>query len=185
MISTWSQDLYIKAYRFAANAHNGQIFPGTELPYIMHISFVAMEVTGALGKDSSLDGNLTVQCALLHDTIEDTEITYDQLVEEFGFEVANGVHALTKDESVGTDLSKKKREKLQMSNSLKRIRKQPREIWMVKLADRITNLQPPPHHWTQGKIDRYKEEAVEIYETLKAGSTFLANRLKDKIDEYP
>ena len=185
MTSTWSQDLYIKAYRFAADAHNGQLFPGTELPYIMHISFVAMEVIAALENDHGLDGNLAVQCALLHDTLEDTCTTYDQLVEKFGVEVADGVNALTKDESVGAELSKQKRKKLQMADSLKRIKKQPKEIWMVKLADRITNLQPHPHYWTQDKIGRYKEEAIEIYETLKAGSTFLANRLKGKIDEYP
>jgi len=41
--SHWSQDTYIKAYRFAAEAHNGQLVPGTTLPYLMHISMVAME----------------------------------------------------------------------------------------------------------------------------------------------
>lgn len=39
----WTQANYIKAYRFAAEAHNGQLFPGTDLPYIMHVTFVAME----------------------------------------------------------------------------------------------------------------------------------------------
>jgi (p)ppGpp synthase/HD superfamily hydrolase len=68
----WSQETYAKAYRFAAEAHNGQLFPGTELPYIMHVSFVSMEVIAALAQEPELDGNLAVQCALLHDVIEDT-----------------------------------------------------------------------------------------------------------------
>ena len=189
MASEWSQDIYISAYRFAAAAHwnskKKQIVPGTDIPYLMHFSLVAMEVIAALEKESGLDGNLAVHCALLHDTIEDTETTYEQLVETFGLAVADGVQALTKDESTGADLSKQKRKKLQMIDSLERIRNQPREIWMVKMADRITNLQPPPSRWTQDKIIRYREEAGEIHQTLKQGSQYLAVRLEEKIDNYP
>ncbi|MEJ2750040.1 MAG: bifunctional (p)ppGpp synthetase/guanosine-3',5'-bis(diphosphate) 3'-pyrophosphohydrolase, partial [Anaerolineae bacterium] len=43
----WSQETYAKTYRFAVEAHHGQLFPGTELPYIMHVSFVSMEVMAA------------------------------------------------------------------------------------------------------------------------------------------
>lgn len=185
MAGNWAQDLYIKAYRFDATAHIGQLVPGTELPYIMHISFVVMEMIAALEKEASLDGDLAVQCALLHDTIEDTNTTYDQLVETFGLAVADGVQALTKNESVGANLPKQQRKARQMADSLKRILKQPREIWMVKMADRITNLQPPPGHWTRDKIKRYREEAVEIYEALKEGNQYLSDRLKEKINSYP
>ena len=64
MPSDWTPDIYIKAYRFAAIAHNGQLVPGTELPYIMHLSFVAMEVIATLNREKGFDGNLAVQCAL-------------------------------------------------------------------------------------------------------------------------
>lgn len=47
----WSQKIYAKTYRFAAVAHHGQLFPGTELPYIMHVSFVSMEVIAALAHE--------------------------------------------------------------------------------------------------------------------------------------
>jgi (p)ppGpp synthase/HD superfamily hydrolase len=189
MASEWSQDIYISAYWFAAVAHwnskKKQLVPGTDIPYLMHFSLVAMEVIAALEKESGLDGNLAVQCALLHDTIEDTDTIYDRLVEKFGLAVADGVHALTKDESVGADLSKQKRKKRQMADSLERIKKQPREIWMVKMADRITNLQPPPKHWSPDMVNRYREEASEIHRFLKGGSRHLAARLKEKIDRYP
>jgi (p)ppGpp synthase/HD superfamily hydrolase len=66
----WSQEVYTSAYRFAAEAHHGQLFPGTKLPYIMHVSFVSMEVLAALAQEPTRDGNLAVQCALLHDVIE-------------------------------------------------------------------------------------------------------------------
>ena len=186
MAGSWTQDLYIKTYRFAATAHIGQLVPGTKLPYIMHISFVAMEVIAAIQMHSDLDCNLLVQCALLHDTLEDTVTSYDQLVDKFGNSVAEGVDALTKYPSIGAGISNKEhRKKLQMADSLKRILEQPREIWMVKMADRITNLQPPPGHWTPDKIKRYREEAVEIYEALKEGSQYLSDRLKEKINGYP
>jgi (p)ppGpp synthase/HD superfamily hydrolase len=54
-----------------AEAHHGQLFPGTELPYIMHVSFVSMEVMAALAQEPTRDGNLAVQYALLRDVIED------------------------------------------------------------------------------------------------------------------
>ncbi|HUV59853.1 MAG TPA: HD domain-containing protein [Desulfatiglandales bacterium] len=188
MADSWSQDTYIKAYKFAARAHWNQkmkqLVPGTNIPYLMHFSFVAMEVIAALEKDAGLDGNLAVQCALLHDTLEDTGTTYDQLFELFGAEVADGVAALTKGESIGENLSKGQKKRLQMVESLEMIKKQPKEIWVVKMADRITNLQPPPPHWTQDKINRYREEACEIYEALKEGDQYLSKRLKEKIEGY-
>jgi (p)ppGpp synthase/HD superfamily hydrolase len=187
MPSDWSQDLYIQAYRFAAQAHweKHQRVPGTRIPYLMHFSLVAMEIVAALAVESGLDGDLSVQCALLHDTLEDTDTIYEVLVNHFGAKVADGVAALTKDESIGADAKDPwQRKDMQMADSLKRIKKQPREIWMVKLADRITNLQPPPHNWTQDKVRRYKQEAIEIHEWLREGSPFLADRLKGKIDVY-
>jgi (p)ppGpp synthase/HD superfamily hydrolase len=186
MTSIWSQDLYISAYRFAAEAHwkTKQLVPGTDIPYLMHFTLVSMEVIAALEKESDLDGNLAVQCALLHDTIEDTDITYEQLVERFGTSVADCVNALTKDESIGENLPKQQKKDRQMTDSLERIKQQPREIWMVKMADRITNLQPPPKDWTKEKINRYREEAITIYELLKEGSEYLAARLLKKIDDY-
>lgn len=55
---------------------------------------------------------------------------------------------------------------------------------MVKLADRITNLQPPPADWTPEKIKHYRAEALEIHSALKDTSLVLASRLIDKIECY-
>ena len=71
-----------------------------------------------------------------------------------------------------------------MRDSLERIGKQPKEVWMVKLADRITNLQPPPKHWNKEKIANYRHEAQLILEALKEGSAGLALRLERKILDY-
>lgn len=80
--------------------------------------------------------------------LEDTDTTYPELVRTFGPAVADGVLALTKEDSVGTDLTPYQRKERRMADSLERIKAQPKEIWMVKMADRITNLQPPPKQWT-------------------------------------
>jgi (p)ppGpp synthase/HD superfamily hydrolase len=71
-----------------------------------------------------------------------------------------------------------------MADSLERIRQQPVEIWMVKLADRITNLAPPPSYWTVKKITQYHAEAREILATLGSASDFLAERLRQRILAY-
>jgi (p)ppGpp synthase/HD superfamily hydrolase len=173
--SPWSPEAYIRAFTFAAAAHNGQIIPGTDLPYLMHIGFVAMEVIAALERDPGLTGDLAVQCALLHDTLEDTETTCVQLIDEFGIDVAAGVLALTKDPAKGDS---------RMADSLARTREQPREIWVVKLADRITNLQPPPAYWTTERIRHYREESKEIHRALSSASRYLADRLSRKIAAY-
>ena len=177
MTSDWDRESYIKACRFAAQAHRGQLVPGSDLPYLMHLNLVSMEILAALSAESGHNGDLAIQCALLHDTIEDTDTSYEQIESLFGISVADGVAALSKNPAL--------EKSQQLVDSLQRIERQPSEIWMVKLADRITNLQPPPRHWTPEKIIRYREEAIEIHTHLQAASPFLALRLTEKIQNYP
>lgn len=173
----FDQDLYQKALRFAAEAHQSQVFPGTELPYLLHLGMVAMETSAALQAEAQHDANLAVCCALLHDTLEDTATTFEALEAAFGLAVANGVLALTKNSA----LPKVE----QMADSLHRIRQQPSAVWLVKLADRITNLGKPPHYWTSEKIKGYAEEGQMIYEALQPASPFLGKRLAQKLAQYP
>jgi (p)ppGpp synthase/HD superfamily hydrolase len=170
----WDQDQYIKGWNFATVAHHQQLLPGSDNPYINHIGLVAMEVMATCSQHSVEQPTLAVLCALLHDTIEDTDVTYDDLVGQFGVDVAQGVMALTKDKTLPT-------KKHQMLDSLQRIKQQPQEVWMVKLADRITNLQPPPRHWNKQKINNYSTEAQLIVAELGSASEFLAARLNSKI----
>jgi (p)ppGpp synthase/HD superfamily hydrolase len=174
----WNQEIYTDAWNYAAHAHIGQKVPGTDHPYINHIGNVAMEVMTAIAKSASLEKpDLGIQCALLHDVIEDTDETYESVNDNFGAEVANGVQALTKNKQLQT---KKER----MADSLKRIRLQPHEVWIVKMADRISNLQRPPAYWVKLKINKYKNEAMIIYNELKDADEYLSNRLKGKIAFY-
>jgi (p)ppGpp synthase/HD superfamily hydrolase len=172
----WNQDRYAEACRFAAAAHAAQVVPGTELPYLTHVALVAMEVSAALRAEPNHDEDLALCCALLHDTVEDTPITLAEVQAVFGPAVAAGVSALTKDEALPKEA--------QIPDSLRRIRAQPNEVWLVKLADRIVNLQPPPKHWEPAKIADYKAQSQTILDELSAASPFLAARLEAKIAAY-
>src|SRR5271169_241645 len=92
----FSQDQYVKALQFAARAHGDQKTP-TGLPYVVHVSSVAMEVIAALQAEPGHDDDLAVVSALLHDVVEDTATKLDEIGAAFGPRVAAGVSALTKD----------------------------------------------------------------------------------------
>ena len=81
----------------------------------------------------------------------------------------------------GTELDKP----AQIADSLRRILEQPHAVWAVKLADRITNLAPPPSKWDRAKCERYQAEAQQILDTLGAGCPPLADRLRARIAAYP
>ena len=170
------QDATLAAWRYAAQAHLGQTLPDGDLPYVVHVGTVAMEVMAAHALDPLADPGLAFQCALLHDTVEDCGASLEDLAMRFGPAVAAGVSALSKRK----DLPKAEA----MADSLARIRQQPKAVWAVKLADRITNLQPPPKRWTAAKRTQYQSEARAILEALGAGNAVLASRLASKILAY-
>jgi (p)ppGpp synthase/HD superfamily hydrolase len=173
MSSSWSQEKYIEACFYAAEALNKKTFLGTNLPFTIHINLVSMEVMAALQVESGLDGDLALQCALLHDVIDYGDKTIEELRQYFGYKVAQGVQALSKLDGVP--------ELQRITDSLSRIQKQPREIWIVKMADKITSLASPPKNWTSKIIETYRKDALQTYETLKPASAFLANRLSIQI----
>ncbi len=176
-MNIWDQEKYLKAWNFASDIHNGQKIPGSDIPYINHLGLVAMEATAAIASNEIEHPNILVLCALLHDSIEDTSTTYEDIKNSFGIEIAEGVLSLTKNTELPSKLE-------QMEDSISRIKRQPKEVWMVKLCDRITNLQPPPKHWDKAKIAKYQNEARLILEQLGEANQLLADRLKRKIDAY-
>ena len=175
-------DLLQNAWALASRHHEGQIYngpvEGEQFAYLRHIGAVMLEVQQALLLRPDLNHQLALICAILHDTLEDTELTVEEIEAQFGPEVLAGVQALTKNESLANKPA-------QMQDSLDRILEQPAEIAMVKLADRICNLAPPPHYWNQGKINAYRAEAQLILQRLGGADAYLAKRLEGKIERYP
>ena len=171
----FNQDKITKAWFFASRAHKEQKYPGEQLPYITHIGNVMLEVMGVA---SSLENaELAICCTILHDTIEDTDTSYEDILQEFGKAVADGVKALSKDSTLAT-------KEEQMLDSLKRIKEQPKEVWAVKMADRVANLGESPHYWSLEKKQAYREEALLIWEQLHEANEVMATRLKQKIEDY-
>jgi (p)ppGpp synthase/HD superfamily hydrolase len=177
-MSPWSREKYIRAYRFAAEAHRDQALPGGERPYIIHPTLVAMEIIALLSIEPGWDGDLALQAALLHDVLEDTDRQADEIEARFGKPVADGVRALTKNAGIESRTER-------LAENLERIRRQPWEIWLVKLADRLTNLAPPPAHWTAGQVADYRKESMFIHRMLGKANPFLARRLSRRIAAYP
>ncbi|MBO9700077.1 MAG: bifunctional (p)ppGpp synthetase/guanosine-3',5'-bis(diphosphate) 3'-pyrophosphohydrolase [Sporocytophaga sp.] len=181
MNKKWSIDDIQNAWQLATKQHDGQKYggpnQGEQIEYINHIGSVVFEIMTAITIEDEMDSNLAIKCAILHDTIEDTSLSYDDILTRFGSEVANGVLALTKNENITG-----KREK--MLDSLRRIKEQPKEIWAIKMADRIANLYAPPFYWTNEKKKEYIEEARLIHDELQAGNNYLGTRLANKIIEY-
>lgn len=181
MKNNWDREKYIEAWNFVTLKHSGQYYgsvqEGVQIDYLNHLGAVSMEIMWFLkNTENSYNANLAVLCALLHDTLEDTNTTFVEIETKFGTEVANGVLALTKNNKLP------KAE--QMQDSLKRIKQQNKEIWLVKIADRISNLSAPPYYWNNEKIKSYREEAKLIHSALSKADKIMTARLNEKIQQY-
>ena len=146
------------------------------LPYIVHLSNVAMEVFMAHKQKPDFNLEIAIQLALLHDVLEDTALSFKALEDDFGNVIAMGVLALTKDSTLD--------KKDQMDDSLNRILDLSREVAIVKLCDRITNLQNPPIKWDNAKIKKYHLQAIQIAERLEGKNEYLDKRINKKIEKY-
>lgn len=116
-----------KAILFAACAHEGQKRKGTKVPYIVHPFEVAQILTDAGASE-------TVICAgLLHDTVEDTSVTLEEIRKEFGSEVSGLVGWMTEEKTLSWEERKEK-----AINSVDD--SMPMEAKMLVCADKLSNL---------------------------------------------
>ena len=170
------QDSYRAALRFAGEWHGDQKMPDSEASYLVHLAGVTMEVMMAARHTDLFDLDFALQVALLHDVIEDTLCTYEDVRDHFSLPVADAVMALTKDEQLPREE--------QIPDSLVRIRGFRKEVWAVKLADRISNMHKPPSSWSREKKLKYREDARIILTELRGGNAYLESRLSGLIEDY-
>ena len=149
----------MRAAAFAAEKHASQKRKGEAAePYLNHLLEVAHLVSSALAQP---DTNLIV-AALLHDVVEDTPVTNQEVAALFGSDVAALVAEVTDDKS----LPKAERKRLQIENAPK---KSPRAQF-IKLADKISNLraltESPPIDWTEERRRQYFAWARQVVDGL-------------------
>ena len=161
-----------KAYNFALEAHQNQKRE-EGVPYIIHPVAVAKILT-ELKLDSA-----TITTGLLHDTIEDTKVTYENVKKEFGEEVANLVEGVTKISELETKASSASKaenfRKLILATS-KDIR-----VLLVKLADRLHNMRTIQFVKDKNKTIRKAKETMEIYAPL--ADRMGMNRIRDELED--
>jgi GTP diphosphokinase / guanosine-3',5'-bis(diphosphate) 3'-diphosphatase len=161
-----------KAYNFALEAHQNQKRE-EGVPYIIHPVAVAKILT-----DLKLD-SATITTGLLHDTIEDTNVTYDSVKKEFGEEVANLVEGVTKiselENKASSDSKAENFRKLILATS-KDIR-----VLLVKLADRLHNMRTIQFVKDEDKVIRIAKETMEIYAPL--ADRMGMNRIRDELED--
>lgn len=166
-----------EALLFASIKHDGMKMKQPNVSYITHLQGVCLEaVSGCINSNADVDIEKVIILSLLHDTIEDTDATFEEIKEKFGEDIANGVNALTKNEELPYEQ--------RMEDSLRRIKTQSVEVSIVKMADRLFNLKDVPLQWDNEKIDFYKKEAKLILKELGTCNEYMASRLKEKIGNY-
>ncbi|MGI9604650.1 MAG: RelA/SpoT family protein, partial [Acidimicrobiales bacterium] len=166
-----SIDRIQKAYRVAAACHGDQQRKSGE-SYISHPLAVA-KVVAEFGLD-----DVAIAAALLHDAVEDTEITLDQLAEDFGEDVAQVVDGVTKLDRVHFD-SKEAQQAASVRKMMVAIAQDVR-VLIIKLADRLHNMETIAA-MPAFKQERTSRETLDIYAPLahRLGMQELKQRLED------
>jgi guanosine-3',5'-bis(diphosphate) 3'-pyrophosphohydrolase len=163
----------LNALTTAAAAHTGQYRKGTpKVPYINH----PIQVAFLLAEYGNISDEDILSSAVLHDTIEDTDVTYHDIQTEFGSTIANIVWECTDDKS----LPKEERKLLQIKHA-GTISYQAK---LIKLADKIANLTDiatnPPQEWT---LERKLAYVTWSQQVINGGLRGVNPMLEDMFDK--
>ncbi len=153
-------NLFLSALKFAARRHRDQRRKDRQAsPYINH----PIDLADILVNEAGITDTDTLCAALLHDTIEDTETSPDELRERFGERICRIVLEVTDDKN----LVKSERKRMQIVNAATCSP----EAKRVKLADKIANLRDiadsPPAGWSLERRQAYYDWACQVIDRLR------------------
>jgi guanosine-3',5'-bis(diphosphate) 3'-pyrophosphohydrolase len=152
--------LLLKALAFAAHKHRDQRRKDADAsPYINH----PIALADVLVNEGGIHDYEVLSAALLHDTVEDTATTHEELLDAFGSRIARIVAEVTDDQR----LSKAERKRLQIEHAPKISH----EAKLVKLADKLVNLRDvaerPPARWDLERRREYFDWAKQVIDGLR------------------
>jgi len=170
-----NKGLISKVFFFAKMAHEGQKRKGGA-DFFIHPLEVA-KMLSKLGADEE-----TVCAALLHDVVEDTEVTLEEVRKEFGEKIAFLVEALTK---TSLDFENKKERKARYREQVKKAAEVDRRVLLIKLADRLHNIKTL-QVFDEKKRVRIVKETLDFYVPLarKYGFEDFAKQLEEESKKY-
>lgn len=165
-------DIVERAYVYSARVHEGQTRLSGE-PYLSHPLAVAWKLA-----NMRLDV-VSIAAGLLHDVIEDTRATHEEIAEIFGSEVAHIVSGVTKISKLSVESAEYRQAEslrkmiLAMADDLR--------VILIKLADRVHNMETIQYHKTEDKKRRIAQETWDIYSPL--ASRLGVYSIKQELDE--
>lgn len=164
--------LILNAASFAADKHRRQRRKDADAsPYINH----PLALADILAREGGVEDATVIAAALLHDTVEDTETSIEEIEDRFGKRVASIVAEVTDDKS----LPKEERKRLQVVKSATKSH----GAKLVKLADKTANLRDlvatPPANWSEERRAQYFDWAREVVEGLRGCNAALEASFDD------
>jgi guanosine-3',5'-bis(diphosphate) 3'-pyrophosphohydrolase len=156
----------LRTLHFAADKHRDQRRKGEEAsPYVNHL----IEVVELLAREGNVTDLIILQAAILHDTLEDTQTTAEELEAMFGAEVRQVVEEVTDDKR----LPKAERKRLQVEHASRLSAR----AKIVKLADKISNIlgviQTPPAGWSLERRREYLDWSDQVVEGCRGDNDAL------------
>jgi (p)ppGpp synthase/HD superfamily hydrolase len=129
-------DRYLRAFQMAYEAHKGKCRKGTDIPYIIH----PIDVASILMRENASED--LVIAGLLHDVVEDTKVTLEEVKREFGNVVSGLVEGATEPEKRNkkTRLEEKESWRERKEQAISRTRSANRELKLLECADKLANF---------------------------------------------
>ena len=173
-----SLDLVLTAVEFAAHKHRDQRRKDAKAsPYINH----PIALARILSEEGDIDDPIVIAAALLHDTIEDTSTTHQELRGQFGAKVANIVAEVSDTKWLDKD-SRKRLQVAKASNASMGAK-------LVKIADKIANVRDmignPPANWSLKRKQNYFDWAKEVVDQLRGTNAKLERKFDSLYQKRP
>ena len=171
-----SNQLILKAAHFAAQKHRGQRRKDKDIsPYINH----PISVAKIISEIGNVEDPEVLSAALLHDTLEDTKTTPEELIDNFGERVCSLVQEVTDDKTLPR-LQRKQRQ-IDHANEISE------GAVLIKLGDKISNVTDianiPPTNWDRNRRLEYFDWAEKVINNCPKVNEKLENHFKDSIQK--